>query len=70
VHPRDVARYTPLAKQQAMINQQKQGDILGAIHGAGQAADVINSGLDAAAKVQQMRNPQPAVDSSFAYGPT
>jgi hypothetical protein len=58
------------ARQQAAINQKQQGDILTAINGAGQAADVINSGLDAASKLQTLRNPQPAVDQSFAYGPT
>ena len=59
------------ARQQAAAAQQQQGDILGAIHGAGQAADVVNSGLDAASKLQGLRtNAAPAADQSFAYGPT
>lgn len=47
---------------------QRGGDILKALSGAGMAADVVNSGLDAAQKLQNLTTP--AVDGSIIYGPT
>jgi len=48
--------------------QQTEGDIVKALQGAGAAADVANSGLDAAAKLRELN--QPAADGSAVYGPT
>jgi hypothetical protein len=53
---------------QARKDQQAQaGDIVAGINAAGQAADVANTGIDAAAKLQEMN--QRAVDTSAVYGP-
>jgi len=64
-----VAAETQAAAQKQQQLQQQQ-NILGAIHGAGQAADVVNSGLDAATKLRGMVNPPPAADGSAVFGPT
>lgn len=52
----------------AQANTQ-MGNIVGAINTAGQAADVANSGLDAAAKLRDLTAAAPA-DGSVPYGPT
>lgn len=41
------------AAEQQIQNQQAGGDILAALNGAGQAADVVNRGAEAALKLQQ-----------------
>lgn len=51
------------AQQQAM-----ETNIVKAMQGAGAAADIANSGLDAAAKLRDLN--QPAADGSAVYGPT
>lgn len=56
------------ATKQKVAAAQQAGNILGALNTAGQAADVANSGLDAAQKLQDLT--RPAVDQSATYGPT
>jgi hypothetical protein len=59
------------AKQQKAQNQAaaaQQGNIVSALDQAGQAADIVNKGADAASKL--LPTMQPAADQSFAYGPT
>jgi hypothetical protein len=51
----------------AAAETTQAGNILTAIGAAGQAADVVNSGAEAAQKLQELN--QPAADSSFVYGP-
>jgi hypothetical protein len=53
------------AKRQA---DGQVGDIVGAINTAGQAAEVANTGLEAAQKLRDLT--QPAADGTAAYGPT
>ena len=60
------------AKAQAQAQAAQQGNIVGAMQQAGQAADIVHTGADAAAKLQGAFGapPQPAADQSFAYGPS
>lgn len=55
------------AAAQAAQAQAQAGNILTALGAAGQAADVVNTGAEAAAKLQALN--QPAVDQSAVYGP-
>jgi hypothetical protein len=62
-------------KRQAAAAQAaaaQQGNIVGALQQAGQAADIVHTGADAAAKLQGAFGapPQAAADQSFAYGPS
>lgn len=48
--------------------REMQGDIVGALQGAGAAAGVVNQGLDAAAKLQQLSQPANDAGAAAAYG--
>ncbi len=65
------AEWTPdieTAKANAATAAQP-GNVLGALQTAGQAADVVNSGMDATQKLKDLIT-QPAADQQVAYGPT
>lgn len=53
---------------QAVAKDGKVGDILGAIDTAGRAADVVNTGAEAATRLRDL-SLQPSADQSAAYGP-
>jgi hypothetical protein len=59
-------------KAQEQAQAAQQGNIVGALQQAGQAADIVHTGADAAAKLQGAfgQSPGAAADQSFAYGPT
>ena len=54
------------AQQAANENAMMAGSVVAGLNAAGQAADVVNAGADAAAKLQQI---MPPVDGTGAYGP-
>ena len=56
------------AQVQAQAAQAQAQQFLGAVNTAGQVADVVKTGSEAAANLQQLGNGQ-AADSSFAFGP-
>lgn len=51
----------------AKEQQAQLGSVVAGINAAGQAAEVANTGLDAAAKLRELN--QPAVDGSAVFGP-